>query len=126
MHLNHVGIINNSEEDALRFYRDVMGFKLTKEYVVPAELSEQIFRIPRDIKMFVFEKEGVKVEVFISPEYEPAVPNISHTGFLLEDLSGFVDKAGRAGVEHIIGKTAEKTVHFIRDFSGNLMEIKQK
>ena len=126
MHLSHVGIINNSEENALRFYRGVMGFRLTKEYLVPAQLSEQIFAIPRDIKMFVFEKEGVKVEVFISPEYKPPVPGISHTGFLLEDLAGFVDKAGRAGVEHIIGKTADRTVHFIKDFSGNLMEIKQK
>ncbi len=126
MRLNHVGIINKSEDEARRFYRDVLGLAITKEYVVPAELSRQIFSLSRDIKMLVFEKEGAKIEVFIAPEYTPSTPNIIHTGFLLDDLPGLMEKAGQAGVEQITGKTKDKTVYFIRDYSGNLIEIKQK
>ena len=125
MLLNHVGVVNRSEEDALRFYKDFLGLELTKEYVVPAELSAQIFFVTRDIKMLVFEKQGAKVEVFIYPEYEQSLPVINHFGLLLDNFSEMVENAPGAGVELIIGKTGEKTVYFIRDFSGNPVEIKQ-
>ena len=126
MLLNHVGIINNSEEEAARFYRDFLGFEITRESVVPAGLSEQLFAVSRDIKMLVMEREGVKVEVFIFPEYKPSSPDVRHIGFLLDDFREIVEKAPQAGIELIIGKTKEKTVYFIKDFSGNLIEIKQK
>jgi catechol 2,3-dioxygenase-like lactoylglutathione lyase family enzyme len=125
MFLNHVGIINKSEEDAFRFYRDFLGLELIKEYVVPAELSVQIFSVNQDIKMLVFEKAGAKVEVFIYPEYEHSFPPVSHYGLLLDNFPEIVEKAPEAGVELIIGKAGEKTVYFIRDFSGNPVEIKQ-
>jgi len=125
MTLNHVGIINKSEEQAVKFYRDFLGFEITKESVVPSELSEQLFAVSRDIQMLVFERDGIKLEVFISPEYKPASPDIMHTGLLLDNLSEITEKATQAGIELITGKTKEKTVYFIRDFSGNLIEIKQ-
>lgn len=126
MLLNHVGIINKNEEEAVRFYRDFLGFEITKESLVPSELSEQLFAISRDINVLVFERDGIKIEVFISPEYKPACPDIMHTGLLLDDLSEIMEKAQQAGMELITGRTKEKTVYFIRDLSGNLIEIKQK
>ncbi len=125
MQLNHVGIINKSEEDAVRFYGDFLGFEKTREFYVPSELSEQLFSISRDIKMLVFEMDGVKLELFISPDFKPASPDMMHSGFLLNDLTETLNKAPQAGVEVIIGKTKDKTVYFLRDFSGNLIEIKQ-
>ncbi len=126
MQLNHIGIINKSEEDAVRFYRDFLGFELTRKSVVPAELSEQLFSVPGDINMLVFEKDGIKIEVFIYPEYAPSGPDINHIGFLLDNFPEIADNAPQAGVKLIIGKTKDKTVYFIKDFSGNLIEIKQK
>lgn len=126
MLLNHVGIINKSEEEARGFYKDFLGLEIIKEYVVPAGLSEQIFSVSRDIKMLVFEKFGVKIEVFISSDYTPASPDFNHIGLLLDNFSEIVEKAPQAGIDLIIGKTKDKTVYFIKDFSGNLIEIKQK
>jgi methylmalonyl-CoA/ethylmalonyl-CoA epimerase len=126
MLLNHVGLTNKSEDEAVRFYRDFLGFELMRKSVVPADLSEQLFSVTSDISMLVFEREGTKIEVFISPAYTPPSPDINHIGFLLGNFQAIVEKAPQAGVKLIIGKTKDKTVYFIRDFSGNLIEIKQK
>ncbi len=126
MLLNHVGIFNKYEQDALRFYRDFLEFELTREFTLSSVLSEQLFALDQDIKMMVFEKDGTKLEVFICPECKQPSPDLNHMGFLLDNLQEFTEKAAQAGVEHIIGQAADKTVHFIKDFSGNLIEIKQK
>ncbi|RJR15863.1 MAG: VOC family protein [Nitrospiraceae bacterium] len=126
MQLNHIGLTNKSEEDAVRFYRDFLGFKLTRESVVPAVLSEQLFSVPADLPMLVFEKDGNKIEVFISPVYTLPSPDINHIGFLMDNFGEIVEKAPQSGVKLIFGKTKDKTVYFIRDFSGNMIEIKQK
>jgi len=125
MLLNHVGVINTRTEDALRFYRDFLGFDLTREVTVSQELSEQLFAIAQDIPMMVFEKYGIKVEVFIYPECKQPFPDIRHIGLSLENFSEIIEKAQKAGIDLIIGKTKDKTVYFIKDFSGNLIEIKQ-
>lgn len=125
MLLNHVGVFNKNREDALGFYRDFLGFEFTRETAVPRELSEQLFTVSRDITMMVFEKNGIKVEVFICPECRQPSPHLSHTGFLLENFPEVLTKASKSGVDLITGRTKDKTVYFIRDFSGNLIEIKQ-
>ena len=126
MLLNHVGVINKSREDALRFYRDFLGFGLTREVVVSRELSQQLFSVARDITMMVFEKEAVKIEVFIYPESKQPSPDIKHFGLLLENFSDIIKKAPGAGIQFLTGKTKDKTVYFIKDLSGNLIEVKQK
>ena len=105
MILNHAGVINKSEEDAAGFYRDFLGFELTRDYTVPSELSEQIFGISEEIKVLVFEGHGIKVEVFISAAFIPASPDYMHIGFLIDNLSDVLERAGQAGVEVITGRT---------------------
>lgn len=126
MLLNHVGIINKSQEHAVRFYKDFLGFEITKHSVVTCELSEQLFEISRDISMLAFEKSGIKIEVFIIPEYVPPSSDLRHIGFLLDDFNETLDKAKQEGINVIVGKTEEKTVYFVKDYSGNLIEIKKK
>lgn len=77
MELNHVGITNKSEEQALLFYRDFLGLEKTREILLPPELSEQLFSLSQEIKVFVFEKTGIKIEVFIS-DFQHANPNFTH------------------------------------------------
>jgi methylmalonyl-CoA/ethylmalonyl-CoA epimerase len=126
MLLNHVGVINTKREDALRFYRDFLGLGLTREMIVSKELSVQLFAVAKEIPMMVFEKDGVKIEVFIYPENQRPFPDIKHIGLSLENFSEVIEKAPGAGIERITGKTKDKTVYFIKDLSGNLIEIKQK
>ena len=125
MLLNHVGIANESEEKAVRFYHGLLGFEKTREFAVSTKLSEQLFSVSREIKVLVFERAGIKLEVFICPECKPPSPDYSHIGFLLNDFDAIKENAQEMGVL-IIGRTDEKTVYFLKDLSGNLIEIKPK
>ncbi len=55
MFLNHVGLFNNNEQEAVTFYRDFLELELTREFTLPSELSKQLFALDHDIKMMVFE-----------------------------------------------------------------------
>ncbi len=127
MDLNHVGIVNLNDEHAELFYGGVLGLRKTRDFHLPIELSEQLFDQSREIKILVFEHEGIKLEVFICPECKQRPqPDFTHVGLYIDNLDDLLKKAAHAGVEHITGRTTGKTVHFLKDFSGNLIEIKQK
>jgi len=126
MVLNHVGIINENARQAERFYGDFLKFDKTREFVVPPDLSDQLFRLSREITVMVFERDGIKLEVFLCPDCRRPAIDLAHLGLHVDDLSSLIEQAHASGVDHIIGSTAGKTVHFIRDFSGNLIEVKQK
>ena len=123
MNLNHVGLANESEEKAVRFYHGLLGFEKTREFVVSAELSEQLFSVSKEIKVLVFERDGIKIEVFICPECRQPFPDYRHTGLLLDNFQALREKAMETGLL-IEGKTSEKTVYFLKDLSGNMIEIK--
>ena len=125
MQLNHVGIINKSEEQAVKFYQDFLGLKLTREIILPLELSEQLFSVAKEIKVLVVENEGIKIEVFIS-DFQPENPNFTHFAIMVDSLAELTEKAIRFDAEVIIGKHKDKTVYFLKDFSDNLIEVKQK
>ena len=126
MVLNHVGIINGNAEQAELFYKDFLKFDKTRDFLLSSELSSQLFELSREIRVLVFERDGIKLEVFICPECTLPSPDLSHIGLFLDDLTATVEQAQQSGIKHIIGETSDKTVHFIRDFHGNLIEIKQK
>ncbi len=125
MQLNHIGIINKSEEQAIQFYKDFLGLEKTKEILLSPELSKQLFSLSQEVKVLVFETYGIKIEVFIS-DFQLANPNFTHFGIMLDNFSEITEKAKRSNVDIIIGKHKEKTVYFLKDFSGNLIEVKQK
>jgi len=125
MQLNHVGIINKNEEQVLKFYVDFLGLKMAREIILPLELSEQLFSVSKEIKILVVENEGIKIEVFIS-DFQPENPNFTHFAVMVDSLSDLTERAKQFNSEVIIGKHKDKTAYFLKDFSGNLIEVKQK
>ena len=125
MQLNHVGIINKNEEQVLKFYVDFLGLEKTKESFLAPELSEQLFSVSKELKVLVVENEGIKIEVFIS-DFQPENPNFTHFAVMVDSLSGLTERAKQFDAEVIIGKNKDKTVYFLKDFSGNIIEVKQK
>ncbi|MCP4268178.1 MAG: VOC family protein [Candidatus Brocadiaceae bacterium] len=125
MELNHVGIINKCEEQALKFYGEFLGLKKTKEMLLVQELSEQLFSVSKEIKVVVFENEELKIEIFIS-DFQPENPNFTHFGIMVDSLPEITERAGQFNADLIIGKHKDKTVYFLKDFSGNIIEVKQK
>ncbi len=125
MVLDHVGIVNKGGDEAERFYRDFLGLDKIKESSVAPELSMKLFSVDADIKMLVYGKAGLKVEVFILPGFVPSSPCVAHFCIQVPDLRGFFERAKNSGVRVRSAERGGRTVYFIEDFSGNRIEVKQ-
>jgi len=55
--VDHIGIINKQEEEAVEFYQNLLGLERIKESSVPPELSRKLFNLFQEIRMLVFVRE---------------------------------------------------------------------
>ncbi len=124
--IDHVGIMNDDEDKAVRFYRDLLGLERIKESYVSVELAEKLFSFSGEIKMLVYGKESLKVEIFIVLGFVRPSPSVSHFCIQLPDLHGFLERAKSEGVIVIAAERGGRTVYFVEDFSGNRIELKQQ
>lgn len=122
--VDHVGIINKREDEAVEFYQNLLGMEKIKESSVPAELSRQLFNLFQEVRMILFGKESTKIEVFIIPGFTPATPNISHFSLTVLHFPDLLKRLNHAGAKVIVGQHGGKIVYFAEDFSGNRIEIK--
>jgi catechol 2,3-dioxygenase-like lactoylglutathione lyase family enzyme len=126
MILDHVGIVNKDEGSADHFYRDLLGLEKIRESSVSPELAEQLFSFRKEIKMLVYGKDDLKVEIFIIPGFMLPAPAVPHFCLMVPDPPRFLEKAKGEGVKVIAAQRGEHTVYFVEDFSGNRVELKQQ
>ncbi len=126
MVLDHVGVVNKDENGADRFYLDLLGLDVIKESSVSSELSRKLFAFDAGIKMLVYGKDDLKVEVFVLPGFVPPSPAVPHFCVRIPDLSAFFERAKAKGVKIISAERGGRTVYFVEDFSGNRIEVKQQ
>jgi len=124
--VDHVGIINRGEDEAVEFYKNLLGMEKIKESSVPAELSRRLFNLFQEIRVVVFGRVGggMKIEVFIIPGSTPPTPNIPHFSLHVLHFPDLLKRLNQAGAKVITGQHGDKTVYFTEDFSGNRIEIK--
>jgi catechol 2,3-dioxygenase-like lactoylglutathione lyase family enzyme len=122
--VDHIGIINKQEEDAMEFYQNLLGLEKIRESFVPPELSRKLFNLFQEIRMLVFVRGNLKIEVFVIPGFTPPSPNISHFCLQILHFPELLERLKQAGAKVITGQHGGKTVYFTEDFSGNRMEIK--
>jgi catechol 2,3-dioxygenase-like lactoylglutathione lyase family enzyme len=122
--IDHIGVINKREDEAVEFYQSILGLEKIKESSVPPELSRQLFNLFQEIRMLVFGREGLKIEVFIIPGFIAPSPNISHFCLQILHFPELLERLKQGGAKVITGQHGSKTVYFTEDFSGNRMEIK--
>lgn len=126
MRIHHIGLVCGSEEQAERFYHHLLGLERTRSYAVPAEVSRGLFGFDRTYRAYVYGKGGVTLEVFVVEGAPTIHPHLHHVGLEVEDLKGFLERCREMGVEVLEVAKEGKTVTMIRDFDGNLFEIKEK
>jgi len=124
MVLDHIGIINGDEEGAQRFYGDILGLEKIKESSVSTELARQLFFIDREIKMLVYGKETLVVEIFLIPVFSSPSLSVPHFCLRVPDLGALLDRAKNKGAKVISAERAGRTVFFVEDFFGNRIELK--
>ncbi len=140
LRLSHIGLCVADAERSLRFYRDVLGFRLLSELRVAGEPSETLLQLEDvDLHAIYLERDGVRLELlhYASPGHSsgerPRPMNrlgLTHLSFRVEDLSLTVAALVAAGVEivqtsHIEIPAFQAAAVFVLDPDGTRIELVQ-
>jgi len=95
--VDHIGVAVNSIEEALRFYRDVLGFEeLTREET--SDMEAVVVRVGAiKIEIMSPKKEDSPVRKFLAKRG----PGIHHIAYETDDLEGDLELVKAAGINAI-------------------------
>lgn len=122
--INHVALEYRDKEKADLFFTEMLGMKKVKDYTLSEELSEAIFGLHEPVEIITYDNGIIRFEVFISSK-DKIAPYL-HTCIEVRSKEDFISCCRNNGIEPLIIKKEGKEILFIRDFSGNLFEIKEK
>ena len=126
MILRHVALTSSSEKNSDRFYKDLMGLEKSEPKNLPEVLSKAIFNVDAELLMIHYQGKAVHFEVFITDCPVNKNRRIAHVCLEVDDLKNFLQKCRDLDVEISQIPRGERTLTFIRDFDGNIFEIKQE
>ena len=126
MLIKHGGLTCSSEENSDKFYRDVLGLNKLAPKTLPADLSLAIFDLDAELQMINYMDEHIHFEIFIAKQFPAPQSRIDHLCLEVDDLDEFIAKCRGMQVKVKLIPKGQKTLTFIKDFDGNLFEIKQK
>jgi catechol 2,3-dioxygenase-like lactoylglutathione lyase family enzyme len=124
MILRHVALTCSSEKNSDRFYKDLLGLKKSEPKNLPEPLSKAIFKVDAELLMIHYQGKAVHFEIFITDYPVSNSRRIDHVCLEVDDLKRFLQKCRNLDVEISQIPRGERTLTFIRDFDGNIFEIK--
>ena len=124
MLLRHAALTCSSEKNSDKFYKNLLGLKKSEPKILPTPLSKAIFNVDSELMMINYQGEQVHFEIFISGPSINAGRQIEHVCLEVDDLQRFIIKCGDLRVDISQIPKGDRTLTFIRDFDGNLFEIK--
>lgn len=125
MFLRHVALTCSSEKKSDRFYKKLLGLDKSEPKILPIDLSKLIFNVDTELIMINYQGETVHFEIFIAGDLMNAVRQIEHVCLEVDDLQNFLKKCRDLDVEISQVSKGDRTFTFIRDYDGNLFEIKK-
>ncbi len=126
MWLNHVALVCSSEENSDRFYQDVFGLNKVSSKILSSALSKQIFDLDEEYPIINYGKGDLKFEIFISSRKDFVEKNLRHVCLEIEDRNAFIKRCEEMDVEILKVEKGESLLVFVRDYDGNIFEIKEK
>jgi catechol 2,3-dioxygenase-like lactoylglutathione lyase family enzyme len=124
MILRHVGLLCGSEENSDRFYKDLLGLTKSKPKALPLELSKAIFNIDSELVMINYQDGNSHFEILITGGSRGNNRQIAHVCIEVDNLEVFLEKCRSLNLDVARIPKGDKTLTFIKDFDGNLFEIK--
>ena len=89
-------------------------------------LSKAIFNVDSELMMINYQSEQVHFEIFISDHSINDGRQIEHVCIEVDDLPIFLKKCDEIDIDISQIPKGDRTLTFIRDYDGNLFEIKHK
>lgn len=124
MNLRHVAIPCSSEKNSDRFFKNLFGLEKSMPKTLPSSLSRAIFNVDGELQIINYMGEDIHFEIFIAGDSERRVNPIAHVCIEIDDLETFLTKCAELDVNVSQISKGNRTLTFIRDYDGNLFEIK--
>ncbi len=127
MKIDHVAVGSNSEQDADKFFIELLGLKKTRSFTVSADLMEKFFGVKNEQLIVRYGNSSLSFEVFITNNTEKARDNFTHPCLSIENRDEFLNKASSLGfpIIKVPRKDSDNYYLFIKDLFDNLYEIKE-
>ena len=120
----HVALHYSNRKQAKTFFLKILDLQFSKTFNLSKELSNEIFNIKKEVTVDVYRNQDSYFEVFITNIKKN--PGYEHTCIEINDKEKFIRRCKEYEIKPIYVKKGDKTLLFIRDYSGNLFEIKEK
>jgi len=124
MILRHVALTCSSEKKSDRFYKNLLGLEKLEPKILPKLLAKAIFDVDSELLMINYRGEDVHFEIFITGDSKRSGQAIGHVCIEIDNLEVFLKKCDGLVVEVLRIPKGDRLLTFIRDFDGNLFEIK--
>jgi len=124
MILRHIALVCSSEQNCDKFYANLLGLKKIGSKSIPSALSKQIFGLDSELKIINYADDNIHFEIFISTQKNPDLKKIEHVCLEVEDLNKYLEKCRIMDVEILKIPKGESYLVFVKDYDGNLFEIK--
>ena len=120
--LQHIALQCNNSKKAEIFFTKILGLKVEKEFCLSEKLSDEIFGIKENVDVKIYGNKQVTFEIFITKKAQNT--GFEHTCIEIQDQEKFIEHCKRYNINPMFVKKGEKTLFFVKDFAGNLFEIK--
>lgn len=144
--VDHINIVVSDMARSVRFYTDILGFRVTREAVLKGEWIETVVGLKgvrADVVYLEPPEGGLRIELLQYHAPEGAAPpenaqantvGLRHVAFQVRDIEGMCTRLAAAGVE-VIGapvavpgsvvkhEAGRKTLCYFRDPDGVLLEL---
>lgn len=126
MFLNHIALFCSSEEKSDRFYQDVLGLDKRDSKVLSSNLSKQIFNLEDEFNIINYANDDIEFEIFIANQKEIDKKRVDHICIEVQDRKAFLEICTAMEVEILKIPKGDSLLIFVKDYDGNIFEIKQK
>jgi catechol 2,3-dioxygenase-like lactoylglutathione lyase family enzyme len=121
----HTGLAVSSEENADRFFIDILGLEKSEPKIIDKKLAYALFAIDDELLMIHYRGEAIDYEIFVYREYKAPEKQIAHSCIKVNDLKKIVSKCKDVGLKVIEVQKGSGVITFISDYDGNLFEVKE-
>ena len=122
--LHHVALQCSDKQKAEIFFAEILGLTKVKSFTLSADLSGSIFGIQKSVEIEVYGDDATMFEVFIDSTGQSR--GYEHTCIEIPGREEFISRCRKYGIEPVLIKKEGRDLLFVRDFSGNLHEVKEK
>lgn len=124
MNMHHLALVCSSEQNADRFYKELLGLKKSVPKILSTELVRAIFNTESEMTVINYAGEKVRFEIFIAdPGNAPDAIPLPHVCLEVKAINRLVEKCRAMGFEVILAPKADRILTFILDHDRNLFEI---